>query len=159
MNENISIFDLVTPTPSLSREKNCETCLFCVDNKCVSARDPSNGAFEGVQEESKVSDCNYSPDFKKFEDFSEVVRYIGFKIGVKFRKGELVSNYVDYYQEYVGEKGNIRIEIHKDEYADSELPYIAVDVTEKDVCGGFGAPCDSINETIAYLERKIRLYA
>lgn len=159
MNENISIFEFVTPTPSLSREKNCETCLFFVDNKCVSARVPSNGAFSEVLEASKVSNCGYSPDFKKFEDFEEVINYIGFKIGVKFHKGSLVNNYVDFYQEYVGETGNIKIEIHKDEYADSELPYISVDVREKDVCGGFGAPCDSINETIAYLERKIRLYA
>lgn len=150
--ENMTIFDFLPPEPSLDIKDSltyCSTCLFDCKGCC---------SFN-TKDKYCVNGDSYAPDFKKFKDFEEVVSFIGYKIGVKFHKGELVSNYVDYYQEYIGEKGNIRIEIHKDEHVDSELPYIAVDVTEKDCCGGFGSPCDSINEAISYLERKIRLYA
>ena len=64
---------------------------------------------------------------------------------------------LDHYQEYIGESGNISFEIHLDEYY-TGIPYISLDVKEKGVAGGFGCPCDSIDEVIESLKRKIRLY-
>lgn len=98
------------------------------------------------------------PDFRT-TDFEEVVQIIGERVGLKFCKGEFINDYVDCYQEYVATKGNITVTMFLDEYWDGRDKFISLDIVEKGVSGGAGSPCDSIEEAIEYISRKIRLYA
>lgn len=147
--ENVSIFDLLPPETGFDSSDCltwCDSCLFCEKGCCS----------YNTRDRACVLGSGYSPDFHKMQ-FEQVIEYISKKLELPIKKGALVSNYVDHYQEYVGESGNISFEIHLDEYY-TGIPYISLDVKEKGVAGGFGCPCDSIDEVIETLKRKIRLY-
>lgn len=145
--ENVSIFDIISEPID---PEECKKCLFMQNGYC----------------EYKIGiECSadYTPDFKRM-NFEEVVSYISEKLKVPIVKDKLVNDEFDdkpfQYQEYKGKSGKVVFTIHLDKYFDSEIPFISLDVIRKGDPGhgGFGSPCDSINEVIETLRRQILLY-